>query len=273
MAEEAAKRKPKANAQYCCVVGCHNNSKNAQKKEPPVKFYRFPGKWYQEEQRKAWINAVRRVNPDGTAWQPKEWSRICSNHFVDGCKSDKSDHPSYIPTIFPPEYRKSARDPEKVERGAKRADQATSSKGHTGVATNLPQSSSDAVPVQTPDTPNDEQHKTGADDTFPKLDAGQPSLSASAIDKTLQGADVACQTEDYSLHGKLTFFLTAITGVNASTQVTHVEQSDKATTTDGSWKRKREFSGSSSLKENEQVTQRTCGDRKLFRTVSGGVLE
>lgn len=36
----------------------------------------------------------------------------------------------------------------------------------------------------------------------------------------------ACQTE-YSTSGKLTFFLSTTNGVEASSQVTHVEQTDK----------------------------------------------
>lgn len=55
-------------------------------------------------------------SPDGTLWQPKEHTRICSRHFVGNSKSDVSQDPSYIPTIFPPVYRKKAPDQERAQR-------------------------------------------------------------------------------------------------------------------------------------------------------------
>ncbi|XP_077546035.1 uncharacterized protein LOC144158770 [Haemaphysalis longicornis] len=283
---------PKIRPQYCCVVGCHNHSKNTQ--EPPVKFYRFPSKVFDEERRRAWIRAVRRVNPDGTPWEPKKWTTICSHHFVDNCKNDSAEHPSYIPTVFPPEYTKAAPDPGaakkspdpigKAERCRKRSKEATPPKGLKGAETNLPQCSSGAAAVPTPKTPNDvqlqEQHNAGANDTFPELDASQPArsgdsspTSASASGKILESTDAACQTEEYCIHGTLTFFLSAITGVDASTQVAHMEQSDKATTTDRNWKRKCGLSGFDSQKENEEATQHINGPKKRCRTVSAGSRE
>ncbi|KAH6942718.1 hypothetical protein HPB50_009543 [Hyalomma asiaticum] len=103
-----ARKATRKGAKYCCVVDCHNSFYNVEGRDPPVKFYRFPGKWYERERRRAWTEAVRRVNPDGTPWQPKENSRICSVHFVGNRKSDILHHPAYVPTIFPPVYHKQA---------------------------------------------------------------------------------------------------------------------------------------------------------------------
>ncbi|XP_077511206.1 THAP domain-containing protein 11-like [Amblyomma americanum] len=116
---ETAQRKQKRGPKYCCVVGCHNSADNSRERDPPVKLFRFPGRWYEKERRQSWITAVRRVNPDGTLWQPKEHTRICSRHFVGNSKSDVSQDPSYIPTIFPPVYRKKAPDQERAQRHAK----------------------------------------------------------------------------------------------------------------------------------------------------------
>lgn len=48
---------------------------------------------------------MRRVNEDGTAWQPTKWSRVCSQHFVGGKPSTDPASPSYAPAVFPPAYR------------------------------------------------------------------------------------------------------------------------------------------------------------------------
>ncbi|KAK8774914.1 hypothetical protein V5799_010555 [Amblyomma americanum] len=139
MAEAAL---PKRGPKYCCVVGCHNSAENAKGLEPPVKLYRFPGKWYEKERLQAWINAVRRVSPDGTVWLPKELTRICSRHFVGNCKSDISQHPAYIPTIFPPIYRKKAPDRERAQRWQRRLNQTISSR-QPGAGSENPSRSTD----------------------------------------------------------------------------------------------------------------------------------
>lgn len=41
-----------------------------------------------------------------TQWIPRKYSRICSAHFINGKKNDHPDHPGYIPTIFPNDYRR-----------------------------------------------------------------------------------------------------------------------------------------------------------------------
>jgi len=43
---------------------------------------------------------------DNTPWTPKAHSRICSAHFIGGAYSREKNHPSYVPTAFPEEYKK-----------------------------------------------------------------------------------------------------------------------------------------------------------------------
>ena len=43
---------------------------------PRLKFYRFP---VDKERRRKWVSAIRRDK-----WQPNEYSRLCSTHFVAG---------------------------------------------------------------------------------------------------------------------------------------------------------------------------------------------
>eukprot|EP00094_Tigriopus_californicus_P010410 TCALIF_10042-PA protein Name:"Protein of unknown function" AED:0.01 eAED:0.01 QI:102/1/0.66/1/0/0/3/0/410 len=80
---------------YCSVVDCHVSQRN---KPVNVKLYRFP---IQEDRRKQWLRALKRLRPDRTPWQPGQSARICSLHFQDNEKSDDPASPSYIPTIFP----------------------------------------------------------------------------------------------------------------------------------------------------------------------------
>lgn len=47
------------------------------------------------------IFALICFSPDGSLWQPTASSRICSEHFAGGRKSDKVLDPGYIPSIFP----------------------------------------------------------------------------------------------------------------------------------------------------------------------------
>ena len=86
---------------YCCVLNCHRNPKTDSGK---VKFYRFPKRNF--EQRELWIKKIGRIGTDGKPWQPSKYSVICSDHFLNGMKSPTRNHPSYIPTLFPPEFSK-----------------------------------------------------------------------------------------------------------------------------------------------------------------------
>ncbi|XP_064472587.1 uncharacterized protein LOC135387167 [Ornithodoros turicata] len=87
----------------CCIVNCSNTYKNC---PPGTKFFCFSRRPCLQDQREKWIRSVRRINADGTQWQPARWSRICSAHFVGGQLSTDPSSPSYAPTIFPPSYRR-----------------------------------------------------------------------------------------------------------------------------------------------------------------------
>ncbi|KAH7945395.1 hypothetical protein HPB49_010452 [Dermacentor silvarum] len=63
-------------------------------------FFRFPSAKVNAGRRSLWTAAVKRLNPDGTAWQPTVHSRICGAHFVTGRPSKFATHPDYVPTIF-----------------------------------------------------------------------------------------------------------------------------------------------------------------------------
>ncbi|XP_075746724.1 uncharacterized protein LOC119185076 [Rhipicephalus microplus] len=89
----------------CCVVNCANSY---EKCPPGTKFFRFPGRQCLVDQRERWIRNVRRVNANGTEWQPAKWSRVCSAHFVGGKSSTDPASPSYAPAIFPPTYCKTS---------------------------------------------------------------------------------------------------------------------------------------------------------------------
>lgn len=88
----------KYGGRYCCVVRCHNNSY----KHVPlgIKFHGFPK---DPERRQLWVRALRRAVPGkpGSLWQPKSHDVVCSEHFVDGKKSDDKSSPSFSPSIFP----------------------------------------------------------------------------------------------------------------------------------------------------------------------------
>lgn len=93
----------RSSKQNCCVVHCSNTYNST---TPAVKFYAFPNHWKDAEKKAKWVSAVKRKNEDGTPWQPSKYSRICSEHFVGGSKSEHPLHPAYYPTIFPNAYKK-----------------------------------------------------------------------------------------------------------------------------------------------------------------------
>ncbi|KAK7861962.1 hypothetical protein R5R35_006330 [Gryllus longicercus] len=84
----------------CCIVNCHNTEENCA--GTGIKFYSFPSRPYQQERRRRWIEAIQRMNSDGSPWVPSQHSRVCSEHFVGGTISSSERHPSYIPTVFAP---------------------------------------------------------------------------------------------------------------------------------------------------------------------------
>ncbi|XP_041847555.1 uncharacterized protein LOC121643965 isoform X1 [Melanotaenia boesemani] len=72
----------------CCAVGCTNR----QGHKPGISFYRIPKN---PERRRQWIAAINRKS-----WEPTALSRLCSEHFLNGQKSDNPLSPNYVPTVF-----------------------------------------------------------------------------------------------------------------------------------------------------------------------------
>ncbi|XP_062393520.1 uncharacterized protein LOC134080923 [Sardina pilchardus] len=89
----------------CCVVFCTANKQ----KNYYLKFYILPNIETEPERRIKWLQAIRREDDKGKLWDPK--SRhvyVCSRHFITGLKSDREDHPDYIPSVFPKRRTQSA---------------------------------------------------------------------------------------------------------------------------------------------------------------------
>ena len=72
----------------CCAPGCEN----CWSKGSGLSFYHFPA---DPVRRAQWGAAVSRKN-----WEPTEYSRLCSVHFVSGSKSNDKLSPDYMPSIF-----------------------------------------------------------------------------------------------------------------------------------------------------------------------------
>ncbi|XP_064488902.1 uncharacterized protein LOC135400871 [Ornithodoros turicata] len=87
----------------CCVVGCTNTYGSAPRN---TRFYSFPSKPHEIARRKKRVSAVKHVTKDGKPWTPTRFSRICSQHFVGGSKSDHPHSPAYVQSLFPSCYKK-----------------------------------------------------------------------------------------------------------------------------------------------------------------------
>ncbi|XP_077517203.1 uncharacterized protein LOC144128023 isoform X3 [Amblyomma americanum] len=202
---------------------------------------------------------------------PTDVARVCSTHFVGNCISNMSGHPSYIPTIFPPVYKKKAPDRERTQRCQRRLIQAASSRLHSIKKRRLPQTTKVSVPtaptlddsVSADETEEEHGHQMDCSDKFE--DDGMLTSDTDDLQSPTTGglslvtkADVACQTES-SATGKLTIFLSMTNCDEASAQVTHTEQTNQVTRTDGSWRRRCGFQGFNSLQGNEETLQDVCG--------------
>ena len=52
-----------------------------------VTFHIFPDKDKKRDKWEKWVQAMKRVNPDGSAWAPgSKWVYVCSEHFQTGDK-------------------------------------------------------------------------------------------------------------------------------------------------------------------------------------------
>jgi hypothetical protein len=83
------------------------------------------------DQRNLWINAISQCNEDGSLWQPKVHTQVCSLHFVTGKQNQRQNHPDYSPSIFTTGDRaqRSISDYRCHERLLKRHKQEQSSRG------------------------------------------------------------------------------------------------------------------------------------------------
>ena len=62
------------------------------------------------------LQAIRRINPDGSQWRPKPYTIICGDHFVTGEASKEHGHPDYVPSKFTAEQRTKPRTEEDLAR-------------------------------------------------------------------------------------------------------------------------------------------------------------
>ena len=86
----APSRRRSTTGTYCSAVDCHNCQSKG--KERGIKFYRFPA---DPQRRKLWELRVKRAD-----WQPTPASRLCSEHFLSGSKSDDPNDVDYLPSVF-----------------------------------------------------------------------------------------------------------------------------------------------------------------------------
>jgi hypothetical protein len=63
-----------------------------------------------------WVQAIKRINPDGTKWIPTSSTRICGVHFRLGQPSSDSNHPDFIPSLFLKTKHKKAASEEDIAR-------------------------------------------------------------------------------------------------------------------------------------------------------------
>ncbi|XP_067102000.1 THAP domain-containing protein 1-like [Osmerus mordax] len=85
----------------CCAIGCTNRRGG----KPGLCFYRIPSDKENPERRRLWICAIIKRNVtshsgEGKQWQPSKYTRICSEHFIKGAKSDDPLSPDWVPSIF-----------------------------------------------------------------------------------------------------------------------------------------------------------------------------
>ena len=67
---------------HCVAVGCTNYNFMHEKN---LSFFRFPYKLKQSKRWEKWVQAVKKVNSDGSKWEPHEiYVYLCSDHFIQG---------------------------------------------------------------------------------------------------------------------------------------------------------------------------------------------
>ena len=81
----------------CCVPDCNNR-----RGKDSRSFYSIPKK--PEDRRNAFLKGINRVNADGSTWIPNQNTRICSDHFLTGRKSEDPLKKNYLPTENMPKH-------------------------------------------------------------------------------------------------------------------------------------------------------------------------
>ncbi|CAN7999422.1 unnamed protein product [Ixodes hexagonus] len=197
---------------YCCVKDCHNREGLV-----GVKLHRFPSRPWEKQRRQSWINAVRRVNDNGSDWIPTKNSRICSDHFVNNEPSNIESHPGYIPTQFPVVYKKRHVDPDaQVRRFGRWRERAT------GAAASYPpclgpQQSGATNPV--PDEHNSDRSES------PEHGLQPPCHAVELQEK----CSVETQTDDLGVYSRtFSVYTCSLQGGEGCTQITHREVCDAA---------------------------------------------
>uniref|UniRef100_A0A671R4M2 THAP domain-containing protein 1-like n=1 Tax=Sinocyclocheilus anshuiensis TaxID=1608454 RepID=A0A671R4M2_9TELE len=69
---------------------------------PGLCLYGIPSEKENPERRNLWICAIKRasVPEEGKQWQPSKYTRICSEHFIKGAKSDDPLSPDWVQSVF-----------------------------------------------------------------------------------------------------------------------------------------------------------------------------
>ncbi|KAH6922568.1 hypothetical protein HPB50_016171 [Hyalomma asiaticum] len=67
---------------------------------------------------------MRRVNADGSPWEPSAYSRVSSDHFKTGAPSRFMTHPDYVPSIFEHTTKKGRGSMARFDRVSKRQENA-----------------------------------------------------------------------------------------------------------------------------------------------------
>ena len=74
--ETCRQRQKHYGGSFCCIPGCANQSGRDKANGVQRSYYRLPKDM---KERAQWLKLIRRSN-----WSPRDWDRVCSDHFVEG---------------------------------------------------------------------------------------------------------------------------------------------------------------------------------------------
>ncbi|KAI8495233.1 hypothetical protein Bbelb_272190 [Branchiostoma belcheri] len=83
----------KYSGSFCSAIGCSHSAGRDKALGLKRSYYRFP--LADKGRLRSWMSRIPRKN-----WTPTKYSRICSDHFVGGVKTDTVGSPGYLPTLF-----------------------------------------------------------------------------------------------------------------------------------------------------------------------------